>query len=104
MFENKTKEQARDEILALVKGYHENFMHRAAYKDGDHIPYASRVFDEKEMMNAVDSVLEFWLTSGHWSDEFEKKIGEYLGVPYVSYVNSGSSANLLAFMALTSPL
>ena len=56
------------------------------------------------MMNLVDSALEFWLTSGRYTDEFEKKLGEYLNVKYVSVVNSGSSANLNAFMALTSPL
>ena len=55
-------------------------------------------------MNLVDSALEFWLTSGRYTDEFEKKLGEYLNVKYVSVVNSGSSANLNAFMALTSPL
>ena len=55
-------------------------------------------------MNLVDSALEFWLTSGRYTDAFEKKLGEYLGVPFCSLVNSGSSANLLAFMALTSPL
>jgi len=62
------------------------------------------VYDSKEMMNLVDSALEFWLTSGRYTDEFEKKLGEYLNVKYVSVVNSGSSANLNAFMALTSPL
>jgi CDP-6-deoxy-D-xylo-4-hexulose-3-dehydrase len=56
------------------------------------------------MSNLVDSSLEFWLTSGRYTDQFEKQLGEYLGVKYVSLVNSGSSANLLAFMALTSPL
>lgn len=104
MFENKTKEQARDEILASVKAYYEKFMVKPEYKDGERIPYASRVFDDAEMTNLVDSALEFWLTSGRYTDEFEKKLGEYLGTPYVSFVNSGSSANLLAFMALTSPL
>ena len=56
------------------------------------------------MVNLVDSSLEFWLTSGRYTDEFEKKLAEYLGVRYCSLVNSGSSANLIAFMALTSPL
>ena len=62
------------------------------------------MYDAKEMQNLVDSALEFWLTSGRYTDEFEKKLGEYLHVKYCSLVNSGSSANLLAFMALTSPL
>ena len=68
------------------------------------ITYAGRVFDEKEMINLVDSSLEFWLTYGRYSKEFEKKLAEFLGVKYAFLVNSGSSANLLAFMALTSPL
>ncbi len=78
-------------------------MVKPEYKDGDRISYASRVFDEKEMMNLVDSSLEFWLTSGRYTDKFEKQLAEYLGVPFCSLVNSGSSANLIAFMALTSP-
>ena len=53
---------------------------RKKYKEGDRIPYASRVYDSKEMMNLVDSALEFWLTSGRYTDEFEKKLGEYLNV------------------------
>ena len=59
---------------------------------------------EQEMVNLVDSALEFWLTSGRYTDEFEQKLAQYLGIRYCSLVNSGSSANLLAFMALTSPL
>ncbi|HBG64926.1 MAG TPA: lipopolysaccharide biosynthesis protein RfbH [Treponema sp.] len=104
MFENMTKEEAKNEILASVKAYYQKFMVRPEYKDGDRIAYASRVFDEHEMMNLADSALEFWLTSGRYTEQFESKLGEYLGTPFVSLVNSGSSANLLAFMALTSPL
>jgi len=104
MFENKSKEEAAKEILESVKEYYAKYMQKPAYKDGDRISYASRVFDEKEMMNLVDSSLEFWLTSGRYTDQFEKQLGEYLGTPFVSLVNSGSSANLCAFMALTSPL
>ena len=74
------------------------------FQEGQRIPYASRVYDRKEMVNLVDSSLEFWLTSGRYTDEFEKKLAEYLGVRYCSLVNSGSSANLTAFMTLTSPL
>ena len=103
MFENKTKEEATKEILESVKEYYARFMQRPEYKDGDRISYASRVFDEKEMVNLVDSSLEFWLTSGRYTDQFEKQLGEYLGTPFVSLVNSGSSANLIAFMVLTSP-
>lgn len=104
MFENKTKEEATKEILNSVKEYYKTFMVKPEYKAGDRISYASRVFDEKEMMNLTDSALEFWLTSGRYTDQFEKQLGEYLGTPFVSLVNSGSSANLLAFMTLTSPL
>ncbi len=104
MFEDKTEAEARQEILALVEEYAERFREKKKpFQPGDRISYASRVYDHKEMVNAADAVLEFWLTSGRYSDLFEKKLGEYLGVLYVSLVNSGSSANLLAFMALTSP-
>ncbi|VVS90864.1 lipopolysaccharide biosynthesis protein RfbH [Desulfoluna spongiiphila] len=68
------------------------------------VNYAGRVFDENEMINLVDASLEFWLTHGRYSNKFESKFSEYLGVKYALLVNSGSSANLLAFMALTSPL
>ena len=102
----KTQEQARQEILDLVadycKTYHIN--NKKKYEPGDRIPYASRVYDETEMVNLVDSALEFWLTSGRYTDEFEAKLAEYLGVRYCALVNSGSSANLVAFMTLTSPL
>ena len=104
MFEDKTEAEARQEILALVEEYAVRYREKKKpFQPGDRISYASRVYDHKEMVNAADAVLEFWLTSGRYSDLFEKKLGEYLGVPYVSLVNSGSSANLLAFMALTSP-
>ena len=102
----KTQEQARQEILDLVadycRTYHIN--NKKKYEPGDRIPYASRVYDETEMVNLVDSALEFWLTSGRYTDEFEAKLAEYLGVRYCALVNSGSSANLVAFMTLTSPL
>lgn len=102
----KSQEQARQEILDLVAEYCENYhiKNRKPYERGDRIPYASRVYDSREMVNLVDSALEFWLTSGRYTEEFEKKLGKYLGVKYCSLVNSGSSANLNAFMALTSPL
>ena len=96
--------EERERILSLVKEYCEKYHTKPAYKEGDRIPYASRVYDSEEMCNLVDSSLEFWLTSGRYTDEFEKKFSEYLGVRFCSLVNSGSSANLLAFMALTSPL
>lgn len=98
------KEQKEQQILQLVKEYCEEFHKKPEYKDGDRIPYASRVYDSEEMINLVDSALEFWLTSGRYTDQFEKEFAEYLGVRFCSLVNSGSSANLLAFMTLTSPL
>ncbi len=104
MFENKTQTEARDEILSLVKEYCDTYHNKKKYKTGDRIPYASRVYDSDEMVNLVDSALEFWLTSGRYTDEFEDKLAKYLNVKYCSLVNSGSSANLLGFMALTSPL
>jgi len=99
-----TKDQAAQHILDSVKEYCRTFMQKPPYKEGDRIPYASRVFDEQEIVNLVDSSLEFWLTSGRYTDRFEKRLAEYLHVPCCSLVNSGSSANLIAFMALTSPL
>lgn len=104
MFENKTEENARQEILKLVREYCITFHGKKEYKEGDRIPYASRVYDYEEMENLIDSSLEFWLTSGRYTDKFEKEFAEYLGVKFCSVVNSGSSANLVAFMALTSPL
>lgn len=105
MFENKNEKQAREEILNLVaeycNKYHNN---KKAFEEGDRISYAGRVYDKEEMCNLVDSSLEFWLTSGRYSDQFEKEFAEYLGVKFCALVNSGSSANLVAFMTLTSPL
>lgn len=103
----KTSESLREEILSKVNEYY------AALKSEENIDftpgktrvnYAGRVFDDREIFNLVDSSLEFWLTYGRYSAEFEKRLAEYLGVRYAFLVNSGSSANLLAFMTLTSPL
>ncbi len=104
MFETKTEAQARQEILSLVEEYCDRFHQKKPYEEGDRIPYASRVYDKQEMRNLVDSSLEFWLTSGRYTDEFERKLAKYLQVRYCSLVNSGSSANLVAFMTLTSSL
>ena len=99
------EKEARSQILSLVADYCREFHNKKeAFKEGDRIPYASRVYNEDEMVNLVDSALEFWLTSGRYTVEFEAELARYLGVRYCSLVNSGSSANLLAFMALTSPL
>ena len=105
MFENMTEEQARREILNVTKEYCEKYHKvKKQFQNGDRIPYASRVYDSEEMVNLVDSSLEFWLTSGRYTKEFEKEFAKYLQVKYCSLVNSGSSANLTAFMTLTSPL
>lgn len=104
MFEQMSEKQARENILRQVDAYCRKYHNNKEWKKGDRIPYATRVYDSREMVNLVDSSLEFWLTSGRYTDTFEKKLAEYLGVRFCSFVNSGSSANLLAFMALTSPL
>ena len=98
------QQEMHDRILSLVKEYCDKYHTKEqVYQPGERIPYASRVYDHEEMCNLVDSALEFWLTAGHYVDKFEAGFGKYLDVKYVSVVNSGSSANLLAFMALTSP-
>lgn len=106
MFENMNEQEAREAILSEVKEYCQRYHidNKKAFEPGDRISYASRVYDSEEMINLVDSSLEFWLTSGRYTVQFEKQLGEYLGVKHVALVNSGSSANLCAFMALTSPL
>lgn len=99
------RQEMHDKILSLVKEYCDKYHNKEqVYQPGERIPYASRVYDHEEMCNLVDSALEFWLTAGRYVDEFEAGFCKYLDVKYVSVVNSGSSANLLAFMALTSPL
>lgn len=105
MFENMTEDQAKKQILDMVSAYCDTYHNqKPPFQEGDRIPYASRVYGHEEMCNLVDSALEFWLTSGRYTDEFEKRFADYLGVKFCSLVNSGSSANLNAFMALTSPL
>lgn len=105
MFEAMNEAQARAAILEQVAAYCEKYhMPKPDFQPGDRIPYASRVYDSKEMVNLVDSALEFWLTAGRYTDQFEKGLAQWLGVRFCALVNSGSSANLLAFMTLTSPL
>ncbi len=105
MFENRSESEAREQILSMVAEYCDKYHNqKKEFKEGQRIPYASRVYGHEEMVNLVDSSLEFWLTAGRYTDEFEKKLARYLGVPFCSVVNSGSSANLVAFMTLTSPL
>lgn len=102
------QEQLKQEILEKTKEYYE-LVHKHTqdkkFVDGQtRVNYAGRVFDEKEMQYLIDSSLDFWLTYGDYSKKFEKALSKYLGVRYAFLVNSGSSANLLAFFALTSPL
>ncbi len=104
MFENMNEQEAREKILGMVSEYCDTYHKVKEYEEGDRIPYARRVYGHEEMVNLVDSSLEFWLTAGRYTDQFEKAFAEYLGVRFCSLVNSGSSANLGAFMALTSPL
>ena len=100
-----TEQEMRGEILALVREYCEKYhAPKETFVPGDRLPYAARVYDHEEMENLVESALEFWLTAGHYTEEFERGLATFLGVKHCSLVNSGSSANLLAFMALTSPL
>ncbi len=105
MFESKSEQEARKILLGLVNEYYNTYQKgKDGYHKGDRIPYAGRVFDGEEMCNLVESSLDFWLTSGKYTKEFEGTFCSTLGVKFCSLVNSGSSANLLAFMALTSPL
>lgn len=104
MFEKMTEQEARTQILALVDAYCQKYHAPRAFSEGDRIHYAGRVYDSKEMVNLTDASLKFWLTAGEYTEKFEKGLADFLGVNYCAAVNSGSSANLLAFYALTSPL
>ena len=96
--------EAREEIKALVAEYYKQFKaEKKTFLPGDRINYGGRAFDEREMLALTDAALDFWLTTGRFSQQFEKMFCEYLGVKFAHIVNSGSSANLLAFMALTAP-
>ena len=100
----ETEQQAREEIKGLVADYYHQFKEKKeAFHPGDRINYGGRVFDEREMCTLTDAVLDFWLTAGHYADRFESEFAQMLGVKYACLVNSGSSANLLAFMTLTAP-
>jgi CDP-6-deoxy-D-xylo-4-hexulose-3-dehydrase len=97
------KELRGQAIDAAVKYYEVKHKKTGSYRRGDRIPYAGRVFDEKEISALVNAALDFWLTAGKYAEGFEMGLAEFLGVKHCSLTNSGSSANLLAFMALTSP-
>lgn len=101
----RTTDEIKQDIFALVREYSESEQsEKQPFHPGQRIPYCSRVYDAEERINLVDSALEFWLTAGRFCSEFEQKFARLLGVEHVAVVNSGSSANLLAFMTLTSPL
>jgi len=98
--------EARAQIRAMVAAYYDEFkkpQQQKPFVPGDRIAYASRVYDEREMCSLVDAALDFWLTTGRFSEQFEREFAAWIGVKYAHLVNSGSSANLLAFMALTAP-
>ncbi len=98
----KNEEEARKQIKGLVAEYYHEFKEdKKGFKEGDRINYSGRVYDENDMMALTDATLDFWLTTGRFSDEFEQRIAKLVGVKYAHLVNSGSSANLIAFMALT---
>jgi len=101
----KSLDEIKNEILELTKEYTRIESAEAdSYRIGDRINYAGRVYDESERINLIDSALDFFLTAGKYANEFEDKLSKFLDIPYAFAVNSGSSANLLAFAALTSPL
>ena len=95
----------REQIIQLVKEYYrEEFESKKKdFEPGDKISYGGRFFNDEEMCALVDSSLDFWLTTGRYAARFEKEMAQFLNVRFCSLTNSGSSANLLAFMALTSP-
>lgn len=99
--------EARERIKTLVAEYYHDFKEpmesKENFKPGDRVSYASRVYDEKEMQSLTDAMLDFWLTTGRFSKEFEKNFAEWIGVKFAHLVNSGSSANLIAFSVLTAP-
>ena len=102
----KNENDAREQIKSLVAEYYEKYKKPEQEKEfmpGDRLSYASRVYDEKEMCALTDATLDFWLTTGRFADQFEKEFAAWIGVKWAHLVNSGSSANLIAFMALTAP-
>ena len=100
----KTESEARKQIKELVEQYYYDFKKEDNnFIPGNRINYGGRFFDEKEMLSLTDTVLDFWLTTGRFSEQFEKDFADWLGVKYAHLVNSGSSANLIAFMILTAP-
>lgn len=98
--------EAREQIKGLVAQYYHDFKKPAqekSFEPGDRLAYASRVYDEKEMCALTDAMLDFGLTTGRFSDVFEEQFANWINVRFANLVNSGSSANLIAFMTLTAP-
>lgn len=102
MSQNKRETLRQKAIEAAVAYQRQIQAEKKDYTPGDYIPYGGRIYDEEEMSSLIDSSLDFWLTAGRYAGQFEKEFAHYLGISHCSLVNSGSSANLLAFMALTS--
>lgn len=100
----KSEAEAREQIRNMVAEYYRVFKEKKQpFTPGDRINYASRLYDEKEMQALTDAMLDFWLTTGRFSEQLESEFANWIGSQYVHLVNSGSSANLLAFMVLTAP-
>lgn len=97
-------DELRQQILELVATYHEEALRPAAFVPGESpVPVSGRVFDAADVQSLVDSSLDFWLTTGRFAAQFERGFARYFGLRGATLVNSGSSANLLALSALTSP-
>lgn len=104
MHENEKIKRLKQDIFDKVKEYYLLAHKKNEFIQGkSNIPYAGRVYDERELISIVDSALDFWLTAGRFAKQFEKEFAEFLGVKHCLLTNSGSSANLLAVSALTSP-
>jgi CDP-6-deoxy-D-xylo-4-hexulose-3-dehydrase len=101
---SQQEQELRDKVLAsVVEFYQFKFAKRTFIAGETYIPVSGKVFDEAELTNLVDSSLDFWLTTGRYATEFEAKFAQWMGVKHCLLVNSGSSANLVALSALTSP-
>ena len=98
------KEEIKKRILELTREYYaEAHGHKKEFVPGESfVNYGGRFFDDQELVNLMDSSLDFWLTAGPWAHKFERRLAEWLGVNHCALTNSGSSANLLAFYPLTS--
>lgn len=99
------KDELRNQIMKLIGNYHNQFHQTPAFVPGSSVvPVSGRVYDAEDMQLLTDSALDFWLTTGRFNDQFEAHLSQRLSVRHVLTVNSGSSANLVAFSSLTSSL